>query len=272
MTDSEILDQLSTFLFAGSDSTALSISWAIHLLSLNPEIQTRLRDEIIQHSESNLDFASRPASPDSCDGDRVAHAYPTPPPSVSGSTEYSYQAHSDSIDALPVLDSVVRETLRLCPPVHGTIRVASQTDTIPVSSPVTLRDGTVVQPGQSITIGKGSYVHIPIEGLNLSTDIWGEDAKSFNPDRWSSLPATAKAPVHPGLANVMTFSFGAHSCPGWRMSIFEIKLFLYTLLPQFSFEGAENIRKFNSILTRPYVYDTFELGTRLPIRVSKYCP
>jgi len=56
------------------------------------------------------------------------------------------------------------------------------------------------------------------------------------------------------------------------MSIFEIKLFLYTLLPHFTFEGAENIRKFNSILTRPYVYDTFDLGTRLPIRVGKYCP
>ena len=48
MSDNEILDQLSTFLFAGSDTTAISIAWALYYLSLNPTIQTELRDELIQ--------------------------------------------------------------------------------------------------------------------------------------------------------------------------------------------------------------------------------
>src|ERR1700722_11082788 len=47
LTDSDLLDQLSTFLFAGSDSTSLALSWCIHLLSINPEIQTRLRNELL---------------------------------------------------------------------------------------------------------------------------------------------------------------------------------------------------------------------------------
>jgi cytochrome P450 len=180
MSDDEILDQLSTFLFAGSDSTALAISWCLHLLSLHPDIQARLRQELL--SFSLLTPVSRAESPCSCDSSDSAdgNPYPTPPASRSSSTSsYSFQAHADAIDALPFLDSVVRETLRLCPPVHGTIRVATATDNIPVSSPVTMRDGSIVKPGECITIGKGSYIHIPIEGLNMSEDVWGEDAKTF---------------------------------------------------------------------------------------------
>lgn len=273
LSDDELLDQLSTFLFAGSDSTGLGISWCLHLLSLHPDIQTRLRQELL--SFSLITPTSRPVSscsrPDSSDSEDC-NPYPTPPSSTTSSpTSYSFQAHADAIDGLTLLDSVVRETLRLCPPVHGTIRVATATDSIPVSSPVTMRDGSVVQPGESITIGKGSYVHIPIEGLNMSEDIWGEDAEVFNPDRWSSLPKSARPPNHPGIANLMTFSFGPHSCPGAKFSIFEMKIFLATLLPEFTFEPAEDIRKYNAILTRPYVYDTFELGTRLPLKVGRYC-
>ena len=80
---------------------------------------------------------------------------------------------------LPYLDAIVRETLRVCPPVHGTIRVATEDDHIPVSEPVTLQDGTIIPKGGYITIRKGSYVHIPIEGLNYSPDIWGPTAQEF---------------------------------------------------------------------------------------------
>jgi cytochrome P450 len=260
MSDDELLDQLSTFLFAGSDSTALAISWCIHLLSLHLDVQSRLRQELL--SFSLLTPPSYPESTGTVDG--ISHA--TPPPTASPT--YSFEAHADAIDNLSFLDSVVRETLRLCPPVHSTIRVATSADTIPVSTPVTMRDGSVVD---SITIGKGSFVHIPIEGLNMSKDVWGEDAAVFNPDRWSCLPKSARPPNHPGIANLMTFSFGPHSCPGAKFSIVEMKIFLATLLPYFTFEPVEKICKYNVILTRPFVYDAFDLGPRLPIKVGRYC-
>jgi cytochrome P450 len=244
ISDADLLDQLSTFLFAGSDTTALTMAWCAHLLSLNPDVQTRLRDEIISLS--------------AC--------------SSNTQTGYSPQSHAEAIDALPYLDAVVRETLRLCPPVHGTMRVATRDDNIPISSPILLRDGKVVRDGETLRIRKGSYVHVPIEALNFSEDIWGPDARSFNPDRWFSLPHTARVPAYPGIANLMTFSFGPHACPGWKFSILQTKIFMTTLLPDFVFEPAADIQKFNAVLTRPYVYDQFEHGARLPLKVGKYCP
>ena len=137
MSDGELIDQISTLLFAGSDTTSLAIAWCLHHLSLNPRIQGRLREELRSlHSAEDMGL----------------------------------------VDKLPFLDAVVRETLRLCPPAHSTIRVATEDDVIPLSHPVKLRDGTVTQ---EVHICKGSYVHIPIEGLNMSKDIWGEDALIF---------------------------------------------------------------------------------------------
>ena len=137
MSDEELMDQISTLLFAGSDTTSLAIAWCLHHLSLNPRVQNRLREELQSlHSIEDMSF----------------------------------------VDKLPYLNAVVQETLRLCPPAHSTIRVAMEDDLIPLSHPVKLRDGTVVQ---EVHIRKGSYVHIPIEGLNMSKDIWGEDALIF---------------------------------------------------------------------------------------------
>jgi cytochrome P450 len=81
-----------------------------------------------------------------------------------------------SVDKLPYLNAVVQETLRLCPPAHSTIRVAREDDVIPLSYPIKLRDGSVTH---EVPVRKGTFVHIPIEGLNTSRDIWGEDALTF---------------------------------------------------------------------------------------------
>ncbi|KAJ7480120.1 cytochrome P450 [Mycena galericulata] len=252
LSDAQLLDQLSSFLFAGSDSTALTITWCLHLLSLYPDVQKRLRAEIMTTPAPNATSKRDSTS------------------SVS-STSSVMQA--DTIDALPFLDAVVRETLRVIPPVHGTVRVATTDDLIPVSHPVVLRNGKIIRAGEHIRIKKGSFVHIPLEGINLSEDIWGNDAKQFNPDRWTCLPAEAKPPSFPGLANVMSFSFGGHSCPGSRFALTEAKVILATLLPQFLFSPVEGLEigKYNSVLTRPFVRDQLVSGgIQLPLNVARY--
>ncbi|KAJ7102451.1 cytochrome P450 [Mycena belliarum] len=250
LSDAELLDQLSSFLFAGSDSTALTITWCLYLLSKYPDVQTRLRAEIL----------TTPA-PDAVPSKRNS----------TSSTSSSLQA--DAIEALPFLDAVVRETLRVIPSVHGTVRVATTDDLIPVSYPVVLRTGEIVHENEHIHIRKGSFVHIPLEGVNLSEDIWGSDAREFNPDRWASLPTPAKSPAFPGVANVMSFSFSGHSCPGYRFSLSEIKIVIATLLPQFVFSPVDGLEigKYNSVLTRPFVRDQLQSGgIQLPLKITRY--
>ena len=68
----------------------------------------------------------------------------------------------------------------------------------------------------------------------------------------------------------MTFSFGPHSCIGAKFAMAEMKVFVATLVQHFVFETDEPIAKFNAVLTRPYVYDQFSKGSKLPLKVRRY--
>lgn len=159
ISDEDISNQINTFLFAGSDTTSLGISWCLLLLAQKPEIQTRLRGELESLAQTK-----------------------------STDDEYATADFFTLIDKLPFLDNVCREILRLIPPVHSSIRVALKDDIIPISSPMRFegrnapakkaRSQTRLPPG-GIRIAKGEFIHIAIEGLNLSKDVWGEDAHEF---------------------------------------------------------------------------------------------
>lgn len=119
-----------------------------------PEIQTRLRDELLSVS---------PTVPlDSLTEDEIGSLYTT-------------------ISELPYLENVVKETLRLIPPIHSSIRAAMRDDVVPTSSPLKFKqpDGTLVEETRDIRIEKGTIVHIPIEGFNLDKEVWGTDAWEF---------------------------------------------------------------------------------------------
>jgi cytochrome P450 len=46
LTTAELIDECKTFFFGGHETTALTLTWTMLLLSLNPEWQKQLRDEI----------------------------------------------------------------------------------------------------------------------------------------------------------------------------------------------------------------------------------
>ncbi|OBZ71480.1 hypothetical protein A0H81_08492 [Grifola frondosa] len=226
ISDKDILHNINTFMFAGSDTSSLSITWTLLLLAKYPTIQTRLRKELLSIS---------PAAPlESLTQEEVGSLYAT-------------------IADLPYLENVVRESLRMIPPVHSSLRVATQDDDVPISSPVKLHmaDGRAVEEMRSIRVSKGSFVHVPIEAFNLDREVWGPDGWQFNPDRWDNLPESVSS--QPGLYNnILTFSAGPRSCIGMRFSIIEMKTFLYILLTNFVYsETTDKVGKANVVLTRP---------------------
>ena len=93
MTDEEVLAQVPTFLLAGHETTSTAVTWILYALSQNEAAQDKLRAELRACAEDE--------------------------PSM------------ETLSALPYLDCVVRETMRLYSPVSNTLRVAMKDDVIP---------------------------------------------------------------------------------------------------------------------------------------------
>lgn len=72
----------SALIFAGQDTTSNAMSHALHSLAMKQDVQNRLRKEVLQAKEDN------------------------------GGQELGY----DTLIALPYLDAIFRETLRMYPP------------------------------------------------------------------------------------------------------------------------------------------------------------
>lgn len=155
ISDDDILNQISTFLFAGSDTSSLTLTWTLYLLAKHPEIQTRLRAELqqvrVRLTDSWIVVDDAKSTTDAA-------------------------ALVSALDALPLLDRVLRESLRLVPPVHSSIRVATRDDDIPVSEPVTMKNG---MKRSSVRIRRGQFVHVAVEGFNLDREVWGENGWEF---------------------------------------------------------------------------------------------
>ncbi|KAG6375250.1 cytochrome P450 [Boletus reticuloceps] len=189
LSKEEVLAQMKVLLLAGYETTAISVTWALIELSRNPDIQTKLRNELIE----------------------------------LGPTDPTYDQLSNG---LPYLDAVVHETLRMHAPVRETTRMADEDDVIPLSEPVRTKSGQLVE---NLSIAKGTTISIPLASVNLSAIVWGEDAKVFNPSRWleddhgnSGIPAKAKEVQ--GHRHLLTFSDGPRICLGKHFAVTEFKV------------------------------------------------
>jgi len=86
-------------------TVSTATTWALYALCLQPDIQSKLREEL--------------------------------------STIETDTPTMDELMALPYLDMVVRETLRVHTPVPSTLRVAMKDDILPVNTPFTDKYGVI---------------------------------------------------------------------------------------------------------------------------------
>lgn len=124
--------------------------------------------------------------------------------------------------------------LRLHPAASLTERVALQDDVIPLSNPAKTKNGDEIS-SLSIKAGQVCFFlhltssgaalsicqvfHIPFTSLNVSTEIWGENAAQFIPERWiksGGIPPIDKLPRGP-WTGISTFCDGPRSCIGYRL-------------------------------------------------------
>ncbi|KAK7035894.1 cytochrome P450, partial [Favolaschia claudopus] len=232
LSDDGVLAQVPTFLVAGHETTAMS--WALFALTQNVAAQTRLRNELLTIRTEN----------------------PT----------------MDELNALPYLDCVIRETLRIHAPVPSTLRVAAQDDLVPLAHPFTDIYGTV---HETLQVTKGQTIMIPILGMNCDPAIWGPDSMKFVPERWESQSdISTPLPGVWGSGHMMSFLGGPRSCIGYRFSLVEMKALLFTLVRAFEFELAIPASDIGTqsaaIVQRPIIRSDPAAGNQMPLSIKLY--
>ncbi|CCL99011.1 uncharacterized protein FIBRA_01019 [Fibroporia radiculosa] len=232
LSQEEVMAQMKTLILAGYETTSVSLTWALIELCKKPELQTKLREELLQFSSNDPSW-------------------------------------DQLINNLPFLDAVFHEVLRLHPPVGETTRMASSDDIIPLSTPLRTPSGTIVD---RIAIPKGQVVTVPIHSMNRSCEFWGADAKEFDPERWlrpDGLPKRAQEIQ--GHKHLLSFVDGPRICLGRGFAQAEFKAVLSVLIRNYVFEFRDGpdtkIEIVRGILPRPAIAG--ETGARIPLRVRR---
>ncbi|KAL5524315.1 hypothetical protein ACEPAF_9455 [Sanghuangporus sanghuang] len=231
LPESELLAHMSTIVVAGHDTTASAVSRILHILSQHPEAQSRLRDEVTaaRKEYGDLDY--------------------------------------DKLMALPYLDAVCRETMRVDPPVAILDRIVRKDTVLPLLWPIKSTDGKEIR---EICLKKGTSIYISILGANRSRAIWGDDADDWKPERWlKPLPRSVEDAHLPGVySQMMTFLGGPRACIGFKFSEIEMKMVLSMLLEKFVFEPGPEIYWQMGALYHPVVKDEGRHKVQAPLKVS----
>lgn len=172
-TDEDVVNHMIFLLMAAHDTSTITTSTAMQYLGQHPEWQQRLRDE-------------------------AAHLGDNPT--------------LDELDTLTGFDLVMKECLRLLPPV-------------PVLARRTVKDTEVL--GEPIPAGRLTAVMVHLQ--HHQPDLW-PDPERFDPERFADHRREDKVHRHAWEP----FGGGVHKCLGMFFAGAEVKLILHHLLRRYS--------------------------------------
>ncbi|KAJ7504760.1 cytochrome P450 [Mycena galericulata] len=199
MTVAELTEQIRILLVAGQDPTSVLLAWSLYWLAATPDFQTKLRQEI-QTTKEN-----------------------------AGDEELDY-------DSMPLLNALLKETLRFHPPVPITERIANEDSVLPLADEIVTCDGRHIS---QLPVKKGQAIMIAIASYHRLEALWGADAHRFDPSRWlegSPCKGNALGPY----GHLLSFLGGPRVCLGWRFGVVEAQAILSELVASFAFTLPED--------------------------------
>jgi cytochrome P450 len=179
MNDEELVDNLLTFYMAGHETTAKALTWTLYLLAQSPQWTAAVQEEIAR---------------------------------VTGGAAVG----SEHIERLALVQQVIKESMRLYPPV-------------PIMSRQAVADTRI----EGHDISAGASVLIPIYVIHRHTKRW-QDPDAFDPARFAA-GREAQVPRY----QYLPFGAGPRICIGMAFALMEATAMLATLLQHARFEPVE---------------------------------
>ncbi|XP_045484968.1 cytochrome P450 4d2-like [Pieris rapae] len=177
LSDKELREEILVMMLAGTDSSAVAIGYTLVLLAKYPEIQEKLYNEI----KNNFGNSDRPMQ-------------------------------SEDLLVLQYLNRVVKESIRLFPPVPVIIRKAGDEEAHLPSGIILPRETSIV---------------ISFWGMNRDPKHWGPTADYFDPDRFSD----------DQLVNYASFSLGPRNCIGYKYALQSVKIAVASIIRHYKVVG-----------------------------------
>ncbi|CAI9780476.1 unnamed protein product [Fraxinus pennsylvanica] len=200
LDEREMVSLCSEFLSAGTDTTATALQWIMANLVKQPEIQSKLYDEIIE----------------------VVGLHPAMAMSSNKESSMQQMVKDEDLQKMPYLKAVVLEALRRHPPGHFLLphRVTEEVEL----------DGYVIP--------KNSLVNFMVADMGLDPKVW-EDPMQFNPERFLADGGEAFDITGSREIKMMPFGAGRRICPGWALALLHLEYFVANLIWYFKWTALD---------------------------------
>ncbi|GFR13957.1 cytochrome P450 4V2 [Trichonephila clavata] len=189
LSEEAIREQLDTLLFAGHDTTSVSLSFCMWMVGLHPWVQDKIHEEM----DAIFDNDDRDAT-------------------------------LEDLRKMQYLECVIKETLRLYPPVTQVGRR--------VRSDLHFRQ---------YTIPKGSECLVNIYVLHRDPEVF-PDPEKFDPERFTPENSAGRHPFA-----FVPFSAGPRNCLGQRFALMKLKIVLSSVFRRYKFRSLNSRDKVNII-------------------------